>query len=68
MNGVYCVPKHGIYKDTPVILFTSTSGVTVIKDSDVYANNNSWVGGINQDLNFKVYIMPVGAFTWVSLN
>ena len=28
----------------------------------------AWVGGINQDLNFKVYIMPVGAFTWVSLN
>jgi hypothetical protein len=39
MNGVYCVPKHGIYKDTPVILFTSTNGVTVIKDSDIYANN-----------------------------
>ncbi len=39
MNGVYCVPKHGIYKDTPVILFLSTSGVTVIKDSDIYANN-----------------------------
>jgi hypothetical protein len=39
-----------------------------LHSSDVYANNNSWVGGINQDLNFKVYIMPVGAFTWVSLN
>lgn len=36
--------------------------------SDVYANNNSWVGGSNLDLNFKVYIKPVGAATWVSIN
>ena len=39
MNGEFCTPKHGIYKDTPVIIFTSTSGLTVIKDSDIYANN-----------------------------
>ena len=39
MNGEFCIPKHGIYKDIPIIIFTSTSGVTVIKDSDIYANN-----------------------------
>lgn len=36
--------------------------------SDVYSNNNTWVGGSNRDLNFKVFIKPVGAATWVSLN
>ncbi|MBM3922519.1 MAG: hypothetical protein FJ340_04855 [Sphingomonadales bacterium] len=36
--------------------------------SDVYPNNNSWVGGVNQDLNFKVHIKPVGPATWISLN
>jgi len=39
MNGEFCTPRHGIYKDTPIIIFTSTNGVTVIKDSDIYANN-----------------------------
>ena len=39
MNGEFCTPRHGIYKDTPVIIFTSSSGLTVIKDSDIYANN-----------------------------
>ena len=36
--------------------------------TDVYLNNNTWVGGMNHDLNFKVYIKPVGPATWVSIN
>lgn len=36
--------------------------------SDVYLNNNTWVGGFNEDLNFKVYIKPVGPATWISIN
>ena len=36
--------------------------------SDVYPGNNTWVGGFNQDLNFKIFIKPLGASTWISLN
>jgi hypothetical protein len=32
--------------------------------SDVYASNNTWIGGYNRDLLFKVFYSPVGAAAW----
>lgn len=32
--------------------------------SDVYASNNTWVGGFNRDLLFKVFYNPLGAAAW----
>jgi hypothetical protein len=32
--------------------------------SDVYASNNTWVGGFNRDLSFKVFYNPLEAAAW----
>lgn len=35
--------------------------------SDVYPNNDSWVGGWNEDLVFEVFIKPEGSLIWCEL-
>jgi hypothetical protein len=40
---------------------------TYINSSDVYLNNDTWVGGFNQDLTFQVFIKPEGSLLWHGL-
>jgi len=40
---------------------------TYFNSSDVYLNNDTWVGGFNRDLTFQVFIKPEGSLLWHGL-
>lgn len=40
---------------------------TYLNSSDVYLNHDTWVGGFNRDLLFKVFIKPEGSLLWHGL-
>ena len=40
---------------------------TYLNSSDVYLNNDTWVGGFNRDLLFQVFVKPEGSLLWHGL-
>jgi hypothetical protein len=50
-----------------ITTLSGSSGSIMMYGSDVYAGNNSYVGGWNEEPNFVIYLQPLGDLTWRSI-